>query len=98
MVADQTNGPPARANGRFQVGNPGGPGNPHARAVGRLRSAMLGAVTDEDIKAICARLVAMAREGNVAAAREVLDRCLGKGLDPEKIQEPPASYRASGPF
>jgi len=35
--------------GRFARGNPGGTGNPHAAKVARLRSALLNAVTEQDI-------------------------------------------------
>lgn len=31
-------------SGRFAPGNTGGPGNPHAASVARLRTTMLGAV------------------------------------------------------
>lgn len=73
------------ASGRFAKGNPGGPGNPHAQQVGKLRSAMLRAVTEADVKAIVARLVKLAKEGNVQAAREVLDRCVGKPTEADLI-------------
>ncbi len=43
-----------------------------------LRSALLGAVTPEDLNEIVAKLVKMAKTGNVVAAKEVLDRCLGR--------------------
>src|SRR5258708_2822640 len=38
-------------SGRFAKGNKGGPGNPFARRVGRLRSALLEVVTEEKLKA-----------------------------------------------
>ncbi len=66
------------ATGRFCPGWQGGPGNPHAQQVARLRSALLGAVTPEDLKKIVDKLVKMAKTGNVVAATEVLDRCLGR--------------------
>ncbi len=66
------------ATGRFSPGWQGGPGNPHARQVANLRSALLKAVTPEDLNAIVAKLVKMAKSGNVVAAKEVLDRCLGR--------------------
>lgn len=64
--------------GRFATGNTASRGNPHAQAVGRLRAALLGAVTPDDLSEIVVALVAKAKAGDVAAAREVLDRCLGK--------------------
>jgi len=39
---------------------------------------LYAAVTDDDMTAIVAKLVAMAKEGNLAAIREVLDRTTGK--------------------
>jgi len=64
--------------GRFTKGNPGGPGNPHAAQAARLRSALLEAVTTDDVEAIARRMVEEAKAGNVQAGRELLDRLLGK--------------------
>jgi len=72
--------------GRFAPGNSGGPGNPHAKQVGSLRSAMLRAVSEEDMEAILGKLVALARSGNVPAAKEVLDRCLGRHLEADLLE------------
>ena len=41
---------------------------------------LLGAVTDDDLKAIVNKLVSMAKAGNLAAMKEVRDRTLGKPL------------------
>src|SRR5437588_12016801 len=49
------------ATGRFAPGNPGGPGNPYARQVARLRSAMLAAITEDDIQEIVRVLLMKAR-------------------------------------
>ena len=64
-------------NGRFAPGNTIGRGNPMARKAAQLRAAMFRAVTATDLKAIVRQLVSMALAGDVAAAREVLQRCLG---------------------
>ena len=72
--------------GRFAPGNAGGPGNPHAKQVGALRSAMLRAISEEDMQEIVAKLVALARSGNVPAAKEVLDRCLGKVQEADLLE------------
>ena len=72
--------------GRFLPGNPGGPGNPHAKRVAALRAAMLEAVSDEDMRTIVGKLVALARSGNVPAAKEVLDRCLGKVQEADLLE------------
>ncbi len=65
------------AQGRFLPGNPGGPGNPHGAAVARFRSALMTAVTEEDLHEIARALVDAAKGGDVTAARLLLDRLLG---------------------
>ncbi len=67
-----------QGNGRFAPGNNAGRGNPHAKRVGELRSALLGAVTPEDLMAIVAKLVDLAKQGDIPAAKEILTRTLGK--------------------
>ena len=68
--------------GRFTSGNSFGKGNPHAVRAQKLRSALFEAVSEEDLRAVVQALVTEAKAGNVQAAREVLDRTLGK---PEAI-------------
>jgi len=65
------------SGGRFTTGNAGGPGNPYARRVGALRSALLDAVSDEDIRRTIEAIVAQARDGDIVAARILFDRILG---------------------
>lgn len=67
-----------RATGRFVKGNPGGPGNPHNKKAGMFRAALYNAVTPEDIEEVVQALLEKAKEGDVAAARELLDRLIGK--------------------
>ena len=82
MSGPSTNGDNGRdAGGRFAKGNPGGPGNPFARRVARLRSLLLDAVSDDDLRAVVAKMVEKAKAGDVAAAREVLTRTIGKPTD-----------------
>ena len=64
--------------GRFLPGWQGGPGNPFAGQVARLRAAMLEAIAPDDLHAIVRALIKRARGGDVAAAREVFDRTLGR--------------------
>jgi hypothetical protein len=66
------------AGGRFLPGNRHGKGNPHARQHAALREAMLSAVTVDDVHAVVRGLIEQARQGNVPAARELLDRVLGR--------------------
>ncbi len=65
-------------DGTFAQGNEGGPGNPHAKRVNQLRSALLDAVTPEDITEVVQRLIIEAKTGDVPAARVLLDRVFGK--------------------
>ena len=85
-MAPSSNG--RTTKGRFAKGNHGGPGNPHAKQVALLRSALLAAVTVEDIEAIARALVAHARAGEIPAARELLNRVLGKAPDESEREEP----------
>ena len=66
------------ANGRFAIGNDGGPGNPFARQTAALHSAFLQRATPEDMKAIADKLIEQAKDGNVAAAKLVLQYTIGK--------------------
>ena len=77
------------ARGRFARGNPGGPGNPHAKRTSLLRAALLEAVTEDDIRAVAHGLVAKARSGDTAATRELLDRVIGKVRPEEGVAEVP---------
>lgn len=79
VLPDSPNG--RSPTGRFAAGNPGGPGNPHAAQVAKLRSALLKAVTPEDMEQIVGVLVARAKEGDVTSAREVILRTLGRPLE-----------------
>jgi len=72
--------------GRFAKGWKGGRGNPHAKLVNRLRSAMLANVTEDDMAKVVKQLVKLAIDGNVPAAREVLDRCLGKPVEADLLE------------
>src|SRR5437879_5060893 len=77
-----------KSNGQFAKGNSGGPGNPFARRVARLRTLIQEAVTDEDLKAIVQAMVQRAKEGDMVATRELLTRLVGKppdAPDPDKL-------------
>ena len=47
---------------------------------------MLEAVTPADMRALVSMLVRLAKEGNVVAAREVLDRCVGRPLEADLLE------------
>jgi hypothetical protein len=76
--------------GRFAKGNKGGPGNPYARQVAKLRQAMLAVVKPEDIQAIIVRMILAAQTGDVAAAKLALAYTLGKPgetVNPDTLDE-----------
>ena|SRR5688572_8527666 len=91
MQSPSPNGENGRdGNGRFTRGNAGGPGNPFAKRVAHLRSLLMEHVTDADVRAIVSALVARAKKGDIAAAREVLDRTIGKSTNaPEDVEISP---------
>ena len=72
--------------GRFLQGNPGGPGNPYTKRVAALREALLAEVSPEDLRAIVRVLVDQAKSGDVAAAREVLLRTLGRPVEADLLE------------
>ncbi len=72
--------------GRFTKGNRGGPGNPHAQQVAKLRAAMLKAVTPAALNKVALALIAKAQDGDVPAIRELLDRSLGRPVEADLIE------------
>jgi hypothetical protein len=75
------------ANGTFKAGNPGGPGNPNARAVAHFRQLLINAVTDEEWQAITRKVIEQALKGKPWAVRELWDRILGKPKVSVEVQE-----------
>ena len=72
--------------GRFGPGNRFSRGNPHAKRVAQLRSALLETVTVEDMRAVAAKLIEMARGGDLPAIRELLERTLGKPVESDFME------------
>ncbi len=69
---------PTRAqNGRFLPGCPAGPGNPLARKANQLRVALSRATTVADVREIAKRMIALAKGGDIQAAKLVFERALG---------------------
>jgi hypothetical protein len=64
-------------SGRFAPDNKLAKGNPHARRVARLRSALFAAVTPSDLRDVLAGLLTQAKAGDVASIKELLQRLLG---------------------
>jgi hypothetical protein len=70
--------------------NPGGPGNPFARQVAALRSALVNKVTPEDIEDIVIILLLKAKQGDLAAVKLLFSYVLGKPadtVDPDRLDE-----------
>ena len=82
MIEQSTNGSSGRnSKGQFAKGNPGGPGNPYARHVARLRASLIEAVGDDGLKDIVQGMVTAAKGGDVAAAKLLLSYLLGKPVE-----------------
>jgi hypothetical protein len=88
------------ANGRFQPGNPGGPGNPLGGRIAAARGALRDRITDDDLTAIWDRVIAMARDGHWQAIKLVLSYVSskpGKMPDLEDIDTPSPNGDFSAP-
>ena len=82
MTTRSTNGTNGRnSNGQFAEGNKCGTGNPYARRVARLRSALLDAVGENGLADIVQGMVTAAKGGDVAAAKLLLSYLLGKPVE-----------------
>ena len=68
------------SSGRFSAGNSAARGNPHARKVAELRSALLAAVSTDELAAMVRSLVDAAKSGDVQAAKVLFDRVLGPAV------------------
>src|SRR6476661_6548062 len=55
--------------GKFRHGNRGGPGNPFARRVAKLRQAMMDECAESDLRAVTRAMLELAKKGDVAAAK-----------------------------
>ena len=90
MSKPSTNGTSGRkSNGQFAEGNKCGTGNPYARRVARLRSALLDAVGENGLADIVQGMVTAAKGGDVAAAKLLLSYLLGKpaeSVEPDYVE------------
>jgi hypothetical protein len=73
-------------SGRFARGNGAARGNPHARRVARLRAELLRAVSPQDLREVVVKLMERAKGGDVASAKELLQRLLGPPTDLDLVQ------------
>ena len=77
-VSKGSNGNGRDKKGRFSKGCKGGPGNPYVRRLAEYRKAINDAVTPEDIRYIVKKIVVLAKSGSLVAAKELLDRAIGR--------------------
>jgi hypothetical protein len=68
------------ANGKFAAGNPGGPGNPHARHCARMLEVFRSAVSVEAFTNIVCKLIEKAEAGDTSAAKIIVTYVVGKPL------------------
>ncbi len=61
-------------DGRFKPGNKGGPGNPNVRRMGDLQAAVRDALEPKVLHGIVRKLSMLALEGDVGAAKILLER------------------------
>ena len=76
------------ADGKFAPGNQFGPGNPFARRCAAFRTALMEAVTEQDIKDIAAKLRDDAKAGDKAAVKLLFQYVIGKpqlAVDPDTL-------------
>ena len=74
--------------GRFIKGNQGGPGNPFAAHVARVRQAVFAAVSPDTVREIMAALIVRALTGDLNAAKLVLAYAVGPpdaAPDPDEV-------------
>jgi hypothetical protein len=66
------------AHGRFTKGNSGGPGNPFARQSAAIQRVFRSVVSEEKALALALKLMDMALEGNLVAAKLLLSYGVGR--------------------
>lgn len=91
------------AAGRFLPGNKAATGNPHAKRIARLRTKLLATIRPADLAAVVKSMLDKARDGDVAAARLLLEYSLGRperfGVDDQLTgtDSPKFVFQFSGP-
>ena len=80
--------------GRFIKGNAGGPGNPFARRVAKLRAALVNSVSEADMEQIADDLRIQAKLGNMKAIKLLFLYVLGKPTQP--VNPTPSTLRNGG--
>jgi len=74
------------SSGRFVRGNAGGPGNPLAGKLSKLRAALVAAISEDDVREIAETLIGLAKGGDMAATRELFLRTLGRPVESDLLE------------
>ena len=83
--------PTRNAHGTFRRGGPGGPGRPPRPIEVEYALALQRTLTPAKLKKVIAKLVCAALEGDVRAAKVVLETAVGKPRQRIEFQDPPGS-------
>ena len=85
-------------DGTFAKGNAGGPGNPNAADVARHRARFYQALRDSDVDRALKTIRSVMKRGKdaerLAAAREMLDRIIGKAIGQDLAERMDALEKA----
>ncbi|NLF73917.1 MAG: hypothetical protein GX575_33325 [Candidatus Anammoximicrobium sp.] len=81
-----TNGDGRGPGGQFAKGNRFAKGNPNAKRAQRLRAELMRSVTPAELRRIVKAVVTAATDGDIAAAKLILDRTLGPAV-PWDVEE-----------
>lgn len=65
-------------DGKWLAGIGGGGGNPYVKSINHYKALIGAAVSDEDVVAIVQAMVERGKAGDIAAAREIFDRLVGR--------------------
>ena len=80
------NGDGRDPKGRFAPGNKLGRGNPLAGRAAKIRAVLMRKLTDKVVDELADVVLGMARGGDLAAFRELLDRTQGKSVAFDVLQ------------
>jgi hypothetical protein len=72
--------------GRFTDGHPGGPGRPKGKRSAELRRELLAGTDINELRAVWAKLLELAKGGDLPAIKEVLDRTLGRPVQAVDVE------------
>lgn len=99
MDTPATTPAPREPDGKFAVGNPGGPGRPKGRRVTEYRRAAEEAVSPEMVRGVLRKVAMQALQGNLTAARIIIERTLGRPAEVpagEPLDIQPLKLRTAG--